>query len=70
MYVKFACIVSDCVSLWRKPAVFAGADLEVFPKHELLGWYSTGTAIDPNDIELHKSVRPMPARLPCPPSMA
>jgi len=30
--------------------------LEVFPKHELLGWYSTGTSVEAGDVDLHKSI--------------
>lgn len=36
---------------------WAVPDVEVFPKHELLGWYSTGAQIEAGDVELHRSVR-------------
>ena len=41
-------------------------DKKVFPKLDVVGWYSTGSALQEVDLDLHRSVRwarrvPMPA---------
>ena len=30
--------------------------MDVFPSHELLGWYTTGDVLAPDDIDIHKQV--------------
>lgn len=45
---------------------YRAADKKVFPKLDVVGWYSTGSALQEADLELHRAVRwacsvPVPA---------
>jgi hypothetical protein len=45
---------------WLQPnvnfVVYDLTDKKVFPKYDVLGWYSTGSDIQDSDILIHKAV--------------
>jgi len=45
----------DAVYLHKKVEQFR----KVFPTHDFLGWYSTGSSVQPSDIEIHKQIMEM-----------
>ena len=36
--------------------MFFFLDKKVFPKYDILGWYSTGSDIQETDMQIHKTV--------------
>ena len=59
--LECTCVVAVCgfrgESRCSVCVLYALADTDVFPTHELLGWYKTGDALVHDDMDIHKQVR-------------